>query len=280
MNKYIYTSKNIALKYLKYIACFLITTTILTSCGSKKRSVQTTQSYKTPTKQAVTEQSKVYNSVGKVKRPPKNLSQTESYIYQYAEIAKQEMKFFGIPASITLAQGILESGNGQGQLTSRSNNHFGIKCNGWKGAKVYHDDDEDQECFRKYTHAEYSYRDHSLFLFNRSRYAFLFDYDSTDYKAWAKGLKKAGYATDPKYPKKLMSLIERYDLDKYDEMVAKSEKKKRKKRKSPKGKYHKVEKGDTLYSISNEHGISIENLKRLNNLRGNDIKIGQQLKLK
>lgn len=255
---------------------------MLSSCGSKKKSVQTTPSQKTKTTVAVTEQSKVYNSVGKVQKPPRNLSLTDSYIYQYANIAKQEMKLFGIPASITLAQGILESGNGQGQLTSRSNNHFGIKCNGWRGAKVYHDDDSSQECFRKYTHAEYSYRDHSLFLFNRSRYGFLFDYDATDYKSWAKGLKKAGYATDPKYPKKLISIIERYDLDKYDDEVVKSEKKKRKrkKKKSPTQNYHSVKKGDTLYSISNRYGVSIDDIKKLNNLNGDGIEIGQQLKLK
>ncbi|NBC58049.1 MAG: LysM peptidoglycan-binding domain-containing protein [Bacteroidetes bacterium] len=270
------------MKHLKYSTTFFITALILTSCGSKKKSIQSTQSYQTKTNVAVTEESKVYDAVGQVKKPPKNLSQTESYIYQYAEIAKQEMKLFGIPASITLAQGILESGNGQGQLTSRSNNHFGIKCNGWKGAKVYHDDDKDQECFRKYTHAEYSYRDHSLFLFNRSRYAFLFDYDARDYKAWAKGLKKAGYATDPKYPKKLINLIERYDLNKYDDEVFKSRKNKHKKKRRnlPKENYHHVKKGDTLYSISNRYGISVEDLKKLNNLRGNDIQIGQQLKLK
>ena len=118
-----------------------------------------------------------------------------------------------IPASITLAQGILESGSGQGQLASKSNNHFGIKCHtSWKGERVYHDDDEDQECFRKYQYVETSYDDHSDFLVNRKRYAFLFDYNTNDYKKWAKGLKKAGYATDKKYPNKLISIIERYKL--------------------------------------------------------------------
>lgn len=270
------------MKHLKFYLLILFIALFLHSCGSKKKSVQTNRPTKAKTNEAVTERSKVYNSVGRVKKSPKNLTQTESYIYQYAEIAQQEMKLFGIPASITLAQGILESGNGQGQLTSRSNNHFGIKCNDWKGAKVYHDDDKAQECFRKYTHAEYSYRDHSLFLFNRSRYGFLFDYDSTDFRSWARGLKKAGYATDPKYPKKLISLIERYNLDKYDDEVTKSEKKKRKrkKRNSPKENYHSVKKGDTLYNISNRYGISVEDLKKLNNLRSNEISIGQQLKLK
>jgi flagellum-specific peptidoglycan hydrolase FlgJ len=230
-----------------------------------------------------TEKSKVYQSVGKVRTPPKNLTLTESYIYQFSEIAKQEMKLYGIPASITLAQGILESGNGQGNLTRRSNNHFGIKCSNWKGAKVYHDDDKAQECFRKYTHAEYSYRDHSLFLFNRSRYAFLFDYPITDYKSWAKGLKKAGYATDPKYPKKLIGLIERYELYKYDEEIAvtlgiapKHDKKNNKKSLPD---VHVVAKGDTLYRISNLYGITIEKIKELNQMNDNILSVGQELKL-
>lgn len=251
------------------------------SCGSKKRRVQTSGPPVNQPKKAVTEESKVYNSVGKVNTPPRNLSQTESYIYQFANIAKEEMQMFGIPASITLAQGILESGNGQGPLTSRSNNHFGIKCNGWQGAKVYHDDDEAQECFRKYTHAEYSYRDHSLFLFNRSRYGFLFNYDVTDYKSWARGLKKAGYATDRRYPNKLISLIERYDLDKYDKEVVESEYKNRKKstKEKPSITEHIVKKGDTLYAISNKYGISLDKLKAINNIKDDQIQIGQHLKL-
>ncbi len=256
----------------------------LVSCGSKKKVVTPPQK-PTQTETAVTEKSDVYDCVAEVKTPPKNLSITESYIYQFSAIAMEEMKLYGIPASITLAQGILESSNGQGNLTQRSNNHFGIKCNGWKGATVYHDDDKAQECFRKYTHAEYSYRDHSLFLFNRSRYRFLFDYDLTDYKAWAKGLKKAGYATDPKYPTKLIGLIERYRLYEYDEEVMKTldVTKTTKPKKDPKSdtkKVHIVEKGDTLYGISNKYGISIDDLKEINNLKSNTISIGQALKLK
>ncbi len=270
------------MKNLTPVISIVILSFILSSCGSKKRSIQTSKPSVAQSEQGVTEQSKVYTSVGKVQKPPRNLSQTESYIYQFANIAKQEMQMFGIPASITLAQGILESGNGQGQLTKRSNNHFGIKCNGWRGAKVYHDDDESQECFRKYTHAEYSYRDHSLFLFNRSRYGFLFDYKVTDYKSWAKGLKKAGYATDPKYPKKLISLIERYELYKYDEEAVKGKSRKRSKdkKKSPKESYHIVQKGDTLYSISNKYGVELEKLKKINGIKDNQIQIGQSLKLK
>ncbi|MCK5857461.1 MAG: glucosaminidase domain-containing protein [Bacteroidales bacterium] len=142
---------------------------------------------------------------------------SEQYIAKYKLIAIQEMLDYKIPASITLAQGILESGNGNSRLATKANNHFGIKCHSdWKGKKVYHDDDEKHECFRKYPFVEDSYRDHSLFLSRKKRYADLFDLKLTNYKGWAKGLKKAGYATNPKYPKRLIDIIERYGLDKYD----------------------------------------------------------------
>ena len=140
-----------------------------------------------------------------------------SYVEKYKDIAVSEMYRSGIPASITLAQGLLESGAGLSQLAVKSNNHFGIKChNGWQGGRVYHDDDAKGECFRKYDDPEESYRDHSDFLRYRARYRFLFDYPVTDYKAWAFGLKKAGYATDPEYPTKLIKLIEDYELHQYD----------------------------------------------------------------
>src|SRR5690606_7680630 len=136
---------------------------------------------------------------------------------------QDEMREFGIPASITLAQGILESGSGRGELTLKTNNHFGIKCHtGWEGGMEYHDDDEKGECFRKYNDPYTSYRDHSLFLTSRSRYAPLFDLRTDDYKGWAKGLRKAGYATDPRYPQKLIGLIERYELYRYDDQVLRS----------------------------------------------------------
>ena len=131
------------------------------------------------------------------------------------------MKHYKIPASITLAQGLLESGFGEGRLALEGNNHFGIKCHRtWQGEKIYHDDDEKGECFRVYEDAGESYSDHSLFLSERDRYAFLFRLGKRDYKAWAKGLKKAGYATDPKYPDKLIRLIERFDLAQYDKKDA------------------------------------------------------------
>lgn len=138
------------------------------------------------------------------------------YINTYKEIAIREMQRSGIPASITLAQGIHESMAGKSDLCSRSNNHFGIKCRAeWKGEKVYHDDDARGECFRSYKKAEESYVDHSDFLRNGPRYAFLFNYDPTDYNHWAYGLKKAGYATNPKYPQLLIKYIEDYNLQQY-----------------------------------------------------------------
>ena len=140
-----------------------------------------------------------------------------TYIEKYSSLAIEEMYRTGVPASITLAQGLLESGNGRSELAVKGNNHFGIKChNTWTGAKVYHDDDAKGECFRKYDNPEESFRDHSDFLRYRDRYKFLFDYEVADYKSWAYGLKAAGYATDPKYPEKLIRLIEEYELYLYD----------------------------------------------------------------
>lgn len=138
------------------------------------------------------------------------------YINTYKFLAIQEMQRTGVPASIKLAQGILETQAGVSDLVKRSNNHFGIKCkSGWNGSKVYHDDDERGECFRAYASAEDSYRDHSDFLKRSPRYAFLFQLDPEDYQDWAKGLKKAGYATNPKYTQQLVKFIETYDLQLY-----------------------------------------------------------------
>ena len=139
------------------------------------------------------------------------------YIEKYSALAIDEMYRSGVPASITLAQGLLESRYGLSELATKGNNHFGIKChNNWQGGKVYHDDDLKGECFRKYDSPEESFRDHSDFLRYRDRYKFLFDLEVNDYKGWAHGLKKAGYATDPAYPTKLIKLIEDYGLFKYD----------------------------------------------------------------
>ena len=146
-----------------------------------------------------------------------------SYIETYKELAIEQMERYHIPASITLAQGLFESAAGQSALSLRSNNHFGIKCGtGWNGKKTYHDDDARGECFRVYSSVRASYEDHSLFLKNRSRYASLFDLPQTDYRGWANGLKKAGYATNPQYAQRLIDLIERYRLYEYDRMTSKS----------------------------------------------------------
>ncbi len=143
----------------------------------------------------------------------------EEYITQWKEVAVKKMKEHGIPASITLAQGLLESGNGNSVLARESNNHFGIKCTpDWTGGRSYHDDDRKDDCFRKYRDAAESYEDHAKFL-QKPRYASLFQLKSTDYKGWAHGLKKAGYATDPHYPQKLIDLIERYKLHDLDRGV-------------------------------------------------------------
>ena len=140
------------------------------------------------------------------------------YIKKFAPAAVKNMRFYKIPASITLAQGVLESGYGESTLAKKANNHFGIKCHkGWKGRSIRHDDDEENECFRSYKNPLKSYRDHSLFLVDRNRYNSLFELKRKDYKGWANGLKAAGYATDPKYAEKLISLIERFNLTRFDE---------------------------------------------------------------
>ena len=144
----------------------------------------------------------------------------QDYVEKWAPTAVREMYRSGVPASITLAQGILESGAGVSSMALDGNNHFGIKCHkDWTGMKIYFDDDAIGECFRKYASADESFRDHSDFLRYRDRYKFLFDYEITDYKAWAHGLKKAGYATDPSYAVKLIKYIEDYGLSEYDMMT-------------------------------------------------------------
>jgi len=203
------------------------------------------------------------------------------YIDTFAETAQLEMMGYGIPASITLAQGLLESGYGKGELAMKTNNHFGIKCHkGWDGDYDYHDDDEKGECFRKYNHPMYSFRDHSIFLTTRSRYAFLFNLKHTDYKGWARGLKKAGYATDLRYPQKLIYLIEKYDLHKYDRQIRKAGYDDTTVVVTGSDNIHTVQKGDTLYSLSRKYYLSVDELMQLNNLRSSDLSIGQPLKIK
>lgn len=140
----------------------------------------------------------------------------QAYIDQYKDLAIEQMLKYNIPASITLSQGLLESGAGRSWLTKSSNNHFGIKCHGWTGRRVFHDDDERGECFRAYDNPRQSFEDHSRFLATQSRYARLFNYSRTDYKSWARGLKHCGYATNPQYASKLIQIIELYNLNLYD----------------------------------------------------------------
>lgn len=270
--------------FLKTIKLVCVCLLLLVGCKSKKKTVSTSSKKYVKTervqKKPPVETPKEVPEKTIIKPTPKNASYEEVvtiYIDNYSGIAKEEMVQYGIPASITLAQGILESGAGRAELSKKSNNHFGIKCHkGWTGGRVYHDDDELQECFRKYNDPKYSYRDHSLFLTQRSRYADLFTYRKDDYESWAKGLRKAGYATDPKYPQKLIRIIEKYELYTYDEEVL-GKKSKKKKEKPTQVKTYTVEKGDTLYSISRKYNITVDALKRYNGLENNSIHIGQVL---
>jgi flagellum-specific peptidoglycan hydrolase FlgJ len=206
------------------------------------------------------------------------IASISQYINEFAEIAQFEMKAFGIPASITLAQGMLESGFGKGELAAKTNNHFGIKCHtGWKGDFDYHDDDEKGECFRKYNHPMYSYRDHSHFLTSRSRYAFLFDLKPYDYKKWARGLSKAGYATDRRYSQKLINIIEKYELYRYDRPGAYNNDLAATLNASREDRTYTVKYGDTLYSISRRYDLSLKELKRINNMQDNKLAVGQKL---
>ncbi len=193
-----------------------------------------------------------------------NLSQSYLlYIEDYSKLAQMQQKEYGIPASITLAQGLLESKAGQSSLTKMSNNHFGIKCTDWTGDKVYYDDDEKGECFRKYDKVLQSYEDHSLFLKNRKRYGFLFDLKPTDYEGWAFGLKKAGYATDPAYGFKLISIIETYNLHQFDlkenekQWVAETEK----------NSTDNIEQRNNQSSIGSIHASANHVVKKVNGVR-------------
>ena len=211
--------------------------------------------------------------------------QYEAYIKKYRELAVEEMKKYHIPASITLAQGLLESGAGQSALARKSNNHFGIKCGSdWYGKTVSHDDDARGECFRAYKHPKDSYEDHSKFLAGRPRYASLFNLNITDYKGWARGLKKAGYATNPRYADQLIGIIELYELYKYDD---KNYLKWIKKNPNPHQTYIAngllyivVRAGDSWKSISQEFDISQKKLRKYNDLyKGYALQVGDILYL-
>ena len=211
--------------------------------------------------------------------------QYEAYIKKYRELAVEEMKKYHIPASITLAQGLFESGAGQSALARKSNNHFGIKCGSdWYGKTVSHDDDARGECFRAYKHPKDSYEDHSKFLAGRPRYASLFNLNITDYKGWARGLKKAGYATNPRYADQLIGIIELYELYKYDD---KNYLKWIKKNPNPHQTYIAndllyivVRAGDSWKSISQEFDISQKKLRKYNDLyKGYALQVGDILYL-
>ncbi|WP_345949902.1 glucosaminidase domain-containing protein [Mucilaginibacter sp. PAMB04274] len=219
-----------------------------------------------------------------------------SYIDRFKGIAIKEMNLYGIPASVTLAQGLFESGFGNGELARVANNHFGIKCTSdWAGRSYYKDDDNPNDCFRVYNNPEDSYRDHSEFL-KRKRYARLFELDKNDYEGWAYGLKECGYATNPQYPQLIINAIKKYGLDQYDRPEGELAKIKREDRvlsqinqnigksvkdslirTAPANKLYTVTTGDTLYSISKRFGLTVDELKALNNMFDNNIKIGQPL---
>lgn len=268
---------------MKRILSLLLLSLLLFSCGSKKQVV--TKKPRTERKVRVVEQPIIKEEPSglpkevieeKPAEAKTYIGSTEAYIDAFKDVAMNEMQLYGIPASITLAQGILESGSGKGRLSVEANNHFGIKCHGWSGNKIYHDDDEKQECFRKYNDAKYSFRDHSLFLTERKRYAALFDLKKQDYKGWAQGLKATGYATDRKYPDKLISLIERYELYQFDRAVMGSDFTEEAPQKEDKILYT-VAKGDTLYSISKRYNTTVQDLQKMNGLKNNTISIGQIL---
>lgn len=275
---------------MKNKALFLLLVTIILvfgSCASRKTTLQHPNYGKNKTDQGRT--------------PVTTSTSGLTYIEQYKDIAIAEMNQYGIPASIKLAQALLESGNGNSYLAREANNHFGIKCGGvWQGKSVTRPDDHVRDCFRVYNNPEHSFRDHSQFLL-RKRYEKLFTLDKNDYKGWAKGLKEAGYATNPRYPELLINLIERYQLYQYDRPeVSYATKEKREEQvediihereiKEPEATLnteviknavamviYEVKATDTLYSISQRHGVSMDQIKQLNGLSSDDLSVGQLL---
>ncbi|PJB13679.1 MAG: hypothetical protein CO119_00390 [Flavobacteriales bacterium CG_4_9_14_3_um_filter_40_17] len=278
------------------IILFMVLAVFLASCGGSKKASQASKHKPKYTPKIVIIQGKIEDK-SKVYTPKItqiDFTNTDAYILYFKDVAVQKMKEFGIPASITLAQGVLESNSGKSELALKSNNHFGIKCHEWGGDRVYHDDDEKGECFRKYPDPKQSFEDHSIFLTTRSRYAPLFKLKKSNYKAWARGLKNAGYATDKKYPDKLIGIIEKYRLDRYDNEALGNDYEEAEdkviaaviqkvdtteNRESQIVGTHIVSQGETLYAISKLYGLDIESLKTWNNLSSNEISIGQVLKV-
>lgn len=272
----------------------LIALSLLTSCLSKHEVLQNPRagsrpqpSHRTPPGGRTTP------APSRTPAPATSTSGFE-YIAHYKAIAIEEMDRFGIPASIKLAQALLESGNGNSALAREANNHFGIKCTSeWAGKKTYHDDDHRNDCFRVYRHAEDSFRDHSQFLL-RKRYAALFELDKDDYRGWARGLKAAGYATNPRYADLLIGLIERYELHQYDRPENAHEKREREavvqteivenkpeelqiaQEKEPvRIDIHEVKQGDTLAAIARKYGMSTSDVMDLNGLKTESLFVGQ-----
>lgn len=274
---------------LRIVLVFILMTTVV-GCGSKKKIVTKKKHDKTEKVVAKNKDSEPLVNptetpvttvpVVTAPNPSGTMNITESYISEFSPIAQKKMREHKIPASITLAQGILESASGRGRLAVEGNNHFGIKCHGWSGGKIFHDDDVSQECFRKYKHAEQSFEDHSEFLTSRGRYAKLFDLDVDDYQGWAKGLRAAGYATDRKYPDKLISLIERFQLYRFDQEVLGTTASTSRKKDLGARLTHKVQKGDTMYSLSKRYNLSINELQKLNGMTNNNLQLGQILIVK
>lgn len=228
-------------------------------------------------------------------QPSETRISRQEYIETYKDIAIREMLEFNIPASITLAQGILESGDGNSPLAKYAKNHFGIKCHkGWDGPTFIQDDDEKNECFRKYSDVEESYRDHSLFLKERKWYSELFELKITDYKGWAYGLKKAGYATHPKYAELLIEIIEKhelYKLDKLNKIPNYTLSKNKNTNKKPASKnidlstknnirYIIAQKGDTYYKIARRYEMGLWQIYKYNDLeKSNMCKEGELIYL-
>ena len=220
---------------------------------------------------------------GLLAQPSEKKLSPDDYISRYKEDAVKEMYQYGIPASITLAQGMLESGNGNSALSVYANNHFGIKCHkDWTGPTYIMDDDAKNECFRKYSDVLDSYADHSKFLSTRDRYAFLFEYPKTDYKAWAKGLKEAGYATHPTYAEQLIGLIEQYKLYELDKDVALTLRNNTKEKKPQvklnlrqvlkfnRTKFIIAKPGDSFYKIASDFDIELDELLKYNDFNKGD----------
>jgi len=220
------------------------------------------------------------------------------YIERYKSLAIEEMLLTGIPASITLAQGMHESANGTSQLARNANNHFGVKCSSnWAGKKYYRNGNRRNSCFRKYNNVQEAFKDRSRFLSNNKNYAKLFTYKKTDYKKWAYGLQRSGYASSRYYAAHLIKTIERYNLYQYDRIdstdldslkitldtllidtsVVKSV---IQKPKSDTKIYHKVRSGESLYTIAKKYKVKVDSIKKKNKLKSNKIKPGQRLIIK